>query len=1258
MLVTAGSISIVGPVNTVRPINTASLLVSKITQSNSVIRPNHPRLDIVRPKASNTPIKRSYFTQPVYGPKDLKPDVKTFVVKNMTTIGSRAVVSKCKVENVLKKDKWGNPKILLQDHAVVDSGCFSHMTSNKAYLSDFEDLNGGFMDFGSDPKGGQITVSFIYWSECYLVLLSFKLLDESQVVLRALKDVVIVDAGTQDSYVASSFGKDKGPTQEYILLPLQPHRKMIQVKDVVQDAQEHPSENDSLNKGKIPIDASTLPNADLPIDPNMLDLEDASDTLPNDGIFNGAYDDDEDVVTNSRRSYISSSNKREDSKGFFSTTSLIEEPKTISQALKDESWVEAMQEELLQFKLQQVWILVDLPFGKKAIGTKWVFRNKRDERSIVVKNKARLVAQGHRQEEGIDYDEVFAPVARIEAIRLFLAFASYKEFLVYQMDVKSAFLYGIIKEEVYVHQPPGFIDPAHPNKVYKVVKALYGLHQAPRAWYETLSSFLLENGFRRGTIDKTLFIKKNKSDIMLVQVYVDDIIFGSTKKSMCTEFEDVMHKRFQMSSMGELTFFLELQVKQQPDGIFISQDKYVADILKKFDKLVQQIDTFVPINLEATKAKLKRYGEELQTKTSKKQKIDDKDVPIESIHCQKKACPKFMAENEASDGKMNENFDKVLELLTTIQTMVIVSQFTMLNRHKNWLVQSKQLVMSSPNHPTFDIEDAFSSNFPDYISPSPDYFPASPGNTSSESSKMSTVPPQVTIPPLTVVPPSPMLSPMFDSRDFFPPEEIPPPKDTETPVESPIPISPSSSVGSSSPIRSTTPPPDYPFDESIFAELDNSLWIIPRPLGGEPVPEESNEMPPKRTSTSAAPAMTQAAIKKLVADSVFAALGAQAATMANTDNTNRNTREREAHVARKCSYKEFMSCQPINFKDCKVKFATGTLTEEALSWWNSFAQPIGIEEAYKITWVEFKKLLIKKNWQPCVLHGAKTTENTLQPFIGGLPSSIEGNVTASKPQTLEESINITQRLMDQVTRHNSVQGTNDHKQMFDDRRAFNNNNYQNDRNNNNDNHNNDHHQQQNRRQETFRAYAAALTENRGYVGPHPLCSFDVVIGMDWLSKYHVRIICDEKVVHVPIDGAAPVARAPYRLATSEILELSNQLQELAERGFIQPSTSPWGAPILFVKKKDGSFRMCIDYQELNKLTVKNRYPLPRIDDLFNQLQGSSVYSKIDLRSGYHQLKVRDEYISNTAFRTRYGHYEFQVMPFGLTNARCCIHGSS
>nr|GEW96505.1 hypothetical protein [Tanacetum cinerariifolium] len=209
-------------------------------------------------------------------------------------------------------------------------------------------------------------------------------------------------------------------------------------------------------------------------------------------------------------------------------------------------------EELLQFKLQKVWTLVDLPNEKRAIGTKWVFRNKKNERGIMIRNKARLVAQRYTQEKGIDYDEVFAPVARIEAIRLFLTYALFKDFVVYQIDVKSDFLYGKIKEEVYVCQPPGFEDPYFPDRVYKVEKTLYGLHQAPRAWYETLSTYLLDNGFQRWKIDKALFIKRHKGDILL------------------------------MSSMGELIFFLGLQVKQKKDGIFISQDKYVAKILKKF----------------------------------------------------------------------------------------------------------------------------------------------------------------------------------------------------------------------------------------------------------------------------------------------------------------------------------------------------------------------------------------------------------------------------------------------------------------------------------------------------------------------------------------------------------------------------------------------------------------------------------------------------------------------------------------------------
>ncbi|GKA07168.1 putative ribonuclease H-like domain-containing protein [Tanacetum coccineum] len=909
-----------------------------------------------------------------YDQKSSKPRVK-----NVVNTGKR------EVKPVWDYGKKGNPEILLQDHAVVDSGCSSHMTGNKAYLSNYEYLNGGFVAFGSDPKGGKITgkgkikttnldffdelkfnLFFVSQmcdkknnvlfteSECLILSHSFKLFDESKVVLRAprkdgvhsldLKNIVpsrgitylYANATADESKLwhrrlghiaqekpsenASSDkdvqdSKDAADKEEQHQMQdnekdLQDELEMLVTQELVAKAMEDVSRQafeeekrriasqkkaaqaTSTNQlstdrlfvstdrsntpnvsvaststganadessfvylgGNIPIDASTLPNADLPIDPNMPALEDASDTLPNDGIFNGAYDDDEDVgaVANFNNmdntiavspiptlrihkdhpkgqilgdptsavqtrgkiqkassaqqalvSYIHKQNRtnhKDHQNCLFACFLSQEEPKTISQALKDESWVEAMQEELLQFKLQQVWILVDLPFGKKAIGTKWVFRNKRDERSIVVKNKARLVAQGHRQEEGIDYDEVFAPVARIEAIRLFLAFASYMGFLVYQMDVKSAFLYGTIEEEVYVHQPPGFVDPAHPNKVYKVVKALYGLHQAPRAWYETLSSFLYETfssfpvgewfqvtpkashsqfshccgastmdtktndglwhllheyTYRILRMDRSSPGKYNSSmvwaavikgrkiqaidDVTLVslvrksyerELYRDFVtlykasgrlmkkmvvyqrkiklirardtgggkVYGykidtgwmlkkrlntlaekinntgieevsstlcahpklKTKETRVAGLKEAIKLQAQLDEevakqihldkviakrMAKDEALIEQQKKRKAQmltkdvsGGYFEQDfaKRMAEMLKKlkfeeikeeFDKLVQHIDTFVPINLKATKEKLKRYEEELQTKTLKKQRVDDKDVP-------------------------------------------------------------------------------------------------------------------------------------------------------------------------------------------------------------------------------------------------------------------------------------------------------------------------------------------------------------------------------------------------------------------------------------------------------------------------------------------------------------------------------------------------------------------------------------------------------------------------------------------------------
>nr|GFB73488.1 copia protein [Tanacetum cinerariifolium] len=171
-----------------------------------------------------------------------------------------------------------------------------------------------------------------------------------------------------------------------------------------------------------------------------------------------------------------------------------------------------------------------------------------------------LVDKGHAQKEGIDFKESFAPVARLEAVRLFIAYATYKSFTVYQMDVKTTFLYGPLKKEVYVNKPDGFVDPYHPDKIYRLKKALYGLKQAPKAWHDELSTFLVSKGFYKGSIDPTLFITKHMGDILLVQIYVDDIIFGSTNPKLSKQFEKLMHNKFEMSMMGELKFFFGIQI--------------------------------------------------------------------------------------------------------------------------------------------------------------------------------------------------------------------------------------------------------------------------------------------------------------------------------------------------------------------------------------------------------------------------------------------------------------------------------------------------------------------------------------------------------------------------------------------------------------------------------------------------------------------------------------------------------------------------
>jgi transposase InsO family protein len=258
------------------------------------------------------------------------------------------------------------------------------------------------------------------------------------------------------------------------------------------------------------------------------------------------------------------------------------EPTCFEEANKDEFWNKAMDEELDQIEKNDTWELVPRPKDKNVIDTKWVYMNKLNEDGQVTRNKARLVCKGYAQVEGIDFEETFSPVSRMEAIRLLLAYACSKNIKVYQMDVKSTFLNGELEEEVYIEQPEGFQLSENTDYVCKLKKALYGLKQAPRAWYSRLDKYLQQAGFRKGSADNNLYIKVTQDSILLIEVYVDDIIFGSTDDRLSQKFAKDMHNEFEMSLLGELSFFLGLQIRQSNQGIFISQTKYIREMLKRF----------------------------------------------------------------------------------------------------------------------------------------------------------------------------------------------------------------------------------------------------------------------------------------------------------------------------------------------------------------------------------------------------------------------------------------------------------------------------------------------------------------------------------------------------------------------------------------------------------------------------------------------------------------------------------------------------
>nr|GEX18702.1 putative reverse transcriptase domain-containing protein [Tanacetum cinerariifolium] len=306
---------------------------------------------------------------------------------------------------------------------------------------------------------------------------------------------------------------------------------------------------------------------------------------------------------------------------------------------------------------------------------------------------------------------------------------------------------------------------------------------------------------------------------------------------------------------------------------------------------------------------------------------------------------------------------------------------------------------------------------------------------------------------------------------------------------------------------------------------------------------------------------------------------------------------------------------------CQIKFATCTLLSSALTWWNSHVKVVVYDAAYEMPWKTLKKMMTVKMFHE--------ESNEVEKYVGGLPDMIQGSVMASKPKTMQDAIEIANDLMDQKIRTFAERQAKNKKKLDDNSRK------------------NHTQHQPHKRQNVARAYTDRPDEKKEYEGSLPLCTK--------CNNHHNRqcaprapeaiqrvVTCFESGVHGHYKKDYPKLKNKNH---------GNQAgNELSDKSYIRPSSSPWRAPVLFVNKKDGTFQMCIDYRELNRLTVKNRYPLPRIDDLFDQLQGSSFYSKIDMRSGYHQLSVREEDIPKTAFMARYGRYEFQVMPFGFTNA--------
>nr|GEV05349.1 retrotransposon protein, putative, Ty3-gypsy subclass [Tanacetum cinerariifolium] len=1078
------------------------------------------------------------------------PLVKDRVSDNKDcSVESPGVVEKKTVVLAIAKVK-GYPQKVQEDQGYVDSGCSKNMIGNMSYLSNFKDFNGGYVTFDGGANGcritskGTIKTSNLDFKDVYFVKILLRVPRKNNMYNVDMKNIVPKESLT--CFVA------KATLDESMLW----HRRLghINFKNInklvkYNLVREWLCDTEMLTKSMIyvPVFAGSNSN-DFEDDPKMPSLE----TIE-------TYDDSEEAAD------------------FTNLESSIHVSPTPTTRIH------------------------------KNHPLKQVFENKKDKRGIVINNKARLVAQGCTKEEGIDYDEVFAPVARIKAIRLSLAYASFMRFIVYQMDVKNAFLYRRIKEDVYVCQPLRIKDPDHPNKVYKVVKVLYGLHQAPRACQD---KYVVE-----------VLRKFNFSDVKSASTPLD------TKNTLVKNADgDDVDVHLYRSMIGSLMYL----TASRPDIILISwqckKQTVVATFTTKAEYVASAImsdaSSAVTYTSVYTDSKTWRYYGEESAKAGSPGVIVNGyyGLPMQPV-----ASP-------------SPDYVPRLEHLPSLDCV------------------------PGPKHPPSPIKIAYDEEpFEDEeeeehlasadSSDVPIVDPVLPAGDTKElearkdvrlepsmSASMETCIARhaaLLLPPLPVPsPPLPLPSPLTTSL-------------TDTGASLGYraagirmrALLPSTSHRTD--ILEADPGPTesdlrrYRVEQAGYRitdtwdEIVNTLMeIAPTALDG--VDQRVTEL-----DTTIRYRIDEFKIQFEETQDDRALLRARVNTL-SIDRTG--SEDRSAAIAAHVRRLEAQKMAPKKRNTRATPTTTTTLTKTV-----TYAQLQALIDRGVAATLAKRDADRSRNgdnsndWGERKMFPKEPAK--VERYISSLPDMIHDSVKASKPQSMQEAIEFTTEMMDKKMLT--------HGHYKSDYPKLKNGNQRNRARNKND---------------VARAYAvgtARTNPNSNIVtgtfllnNRYALILFDTGADRSFISTTFSLLI---DIIPTTLDHgydvelADVVARAPYRFAPSKMKELSDQLKELADKGFIRPSCSPWGSSVLFVKKKDGSFRMCVDYWELNKLTVNNRYPLPRIDDLFDQLQGSSVYSKIDMRSGYHQLRVREEDILKTVFKTLYGPYEFQVMPFGLNN---------